>query len=75
MLIVTSYPPGLFTQLTNAPVSDNSPRYSPDGKLVALGDGNTTRLYPLDFSVLEADPATLLQEARAAGYEPEAPPR
>ncbi|MBI5548587.1 MAG: protein kinase [Deltaproteobacteria bacterium] len=45
--------------------------FAPDGRLVAVGDGNTVRLYPMDFSVLEADPRLLLEEAVAAGYKSE----
>ncbi|HEY3451563.1 MAG TPA: protein kinase [Myxococcales bacterium] len=46
--------------------------FSPDGRMIALGDNNTVRLYPVDFSVLDSEPQILLEEARAAGYRPEA---
>jgi WD40 repeat protein/serine/threonine protein kinase len=49
--------------------------FSPDGKVVAVGDGNSVRLYPLDFSVLQAEPALLLEEAKAAGFKGDPPQR
>ena len=42
--------------------------FSPDGERLAAGDGNLVRLFPLNFAVLNADPAGLLNEAsQAAG--------
>jgi len=34
--------------------------FSPDSKLLGVGDGTVVRLYPLDFSVLDGDPKRLL---------------
>ena len=42
--------------------------FSPDGKQLAIGDGQAIRLYPLDFTLLEQDPQGLLERAeRQAG--------
>lgn len=37
--------------------------FSPDGERLAIGDGALARLYPRDFSLLNADPQQLLQRA------------
>ncbi|MEW6368079.1 MAG: serine/threonine-protein kinase [Acidobacteriota bacterium] len=42
--------------------------FSPDGKRLAWGDGATGRIYPIDLSLLEADPSRIMEKAeRAAG--------
>ena len=42
--------------------------FSPDGKLLAMGDGNDVRIYPVDFSALDMDPEKLLSQAeKSAG--------
>jgi eukaryotic-like serine/threonine-protein kinase len=40
--------------------------FSPDGKTLAVIDGRDIRLYPLDFSVREAEPKKLLADAEEA---------
>ena len=41
-------------------------RFTPDGKNLALGDGRRVVMYPLDFSAVQADPRTQLQEAEGS---------
>jgi eukaryotic-like serine/threonine-protein kinase len=44
--------------------------FSPDGKRLAMGDGNDVKIYPVDFSVLDMDPEKLLSEAeKSAGMK------
>ncbi|MGC4119311.1 MAG: serine/threonine-protein kinase [Myxococcales bacterium] len=45
--------------------------FSPDGRMIALGDNNTVRLYPVDFSVLDAEP----QNPPRGGAGGRVPPR
>jgi WD40 repeat protein len=40
--------------------------FSPDGKTLAVGDAHVVRLYPVDLTSLERDPAVVLGEAEAA---------
>jgi WD40 repeat protein len=36
--------------------------FSPNGQMLALGDGNAVKLYPLDFSLFDKDPRMLLEQ-------------
>jgi WD40 repeat protein len=55
-------------------------RLSPDGRFVAVPEAGQVRLWPIDLSVREADPAALLGEAeqraglKLDGFELRAPP-
>jgi WD40 repeat protein/serine/threonine protein kinase len=37
--------------------------FSPDGRLLAIGDGEEVKLYPVEFSTLDTDPQQLLAKA------------
>ncbi len=44
--------------------------FSPDGKLLVMGDGNDVKIYPVDFSALDMDPEKLISEAeKSAGMK------
>jgi len=44
-------------------------RFSPDGKVLAVGDGNDVELYPLDLTMLDVEPVAVLEQAeRRAGF-------
>jgi len=44
--------------------------FSPDGSIIAIGDGDDVKLYPIDFSSLDVEPQKLLDSAeKSAGMK------